>query len=715
MVTVSRRLTEIDADRIAGLSSLGFAIGLPVAFSVAQLIRVEPLLIATDAAEIFKLGLVYVLLALPFFATGLAVAALLDRYAEQAPRLYAADLIGAGLGSFLALGCLGLFGSRGALAAGAFFGAAGAMAFTRGPVRIAGLATGLGLLVLAPFASDLLPLHISRAKVTRSGVPFAKVLRDPRLTKETEETSIARVDLVDFGRGGKRLMIDAGVAAVRVPPDGFTPQPSDATLPYELRPNGRVLVVGSGAGWEVAEALAFSARHVDAVEINPLILQHVPPGIASNPKVSMILDEGRSFLERQQRPYDAIVMIHTISNAATSAGALHLAEDYLLTVEAMRAALAHLDERGYLFITRPEAQLPRLLTTIVEALDVKAPAKHVAAWVERRPGGRSFYAAVLASPSPIPEQDRDEIEARIRERSLLSLVAAPGQRPADPLYRGILEKEPRESLEKIAGVRLDVPTDDRPFFHQRRRFSDLSLDDLKRALSAQSRARMALEDQPLAELSALVLLLETTAIGGLLLLLPLFLRPRQEARVHPRRLVANLAYYSALGLGFMLIEVALIQRLGLLLGRPAVAFATVFAGLLVGAGLGSRFSERLAVRKRAPLFAAGTALVLAFVVPALVHPFLGLAEAGRVLVALAVVLPTGLVLGMPFPLGLLESHRGAGGRLVPWAFAANGIASISGTVLALVLATQIGFSGVLVAAAALYGIARVAFVRLASD
>lgn len=714
VITVSRRLAKADADVVAGLASLGFAVGLPIAFSLAQLIRVEPLLIATEPSELSKLALVYVLLALPFFATGIAVATLLDRFADQAPRLYAADLVGAGLGSSLALGCLALFGSRGALVSGAFFGAVGAMAFARGRIRTAGAVAGAGLLVLTPFASDLLPLHISRAKVTRGGVPFSEVLRDPRLTKQTKETSIGRVDLVDFGRGGRRLMIDAGVAAVRVPPDGFSPAPSDATLPYELRPNGRVLIVGSGAGWEVAEALAFSASHVDAVEINPLIIEHVPPRIASNPKVHIILDEGRSFLERQQQPYDAIVMIHTISNAATSAGALHLAEDYLFTAEAMRAALTHLDERGYLFITRPEAQLPRLLTTIVSALDASAPSEHVAAWVERRPGGKSFYAAALVSPSPLSQSDRERIVARLKDRSLLAVVALPGQPPSDPLFSGILEKRPREELEAIAGVRLDVPTDDRPFFHQRRRFFELSFDDIRRALSSQGRARMALEDQPLAELSALVLLVETTAIGGLLLLLPLFFRPR-EARISPKRLAVNLAYYAALGLGFMLVEVALIQRLGLLLGRPAVAFATVFAGLLVGAGLGSRLSERLSARRHAPLFAAVGALLLAFVVPSLVQPFLGLAEVGRVLVALAVVLPTGLVLGMPFPLGLLESHEGAGGQLVPWAFAANGIASISGTVLALVLATQIGFSGVLVVAALLYGLARVTFVRLARD
>ena len=718
-ITVSKRLAGIDADRIAGLAALGFALLLPVCFSLAQLVRVEPLSIATDASQLARLALVYLLLALPFFFAGLAVAALLDRFAPSAPRLYAADLLGAGAGSFLALGALSAFGSRGALIAGGLLGAAGAFAFlfrARGLVRAAPLVAAAGLAILTPLASSVLPIHISLAKVTFSGEPFDRVLRDPDRTKSTEETSIARVDLVDFGRGVRRLFIDAGVAAVRVPADDFTPVASDATLPYELRPGARTLIIGSGAGWEIAEALAFGAHDIDAVEINPLVLAHVPRKLASDPRVHNVFDEGRSFLERQHQTYDAIVMIHTISNAATSAGALHLAEDYLLTVEAMRTALAHLSPRGLLLITRPESQLPRLVATLTAALEVAHPADHVLAWTERPagPGGSaSFYSAVLVGRAPIDAGDRARILARLAERSRLRAVAVPGG-TSDPLLAGILAGRPRAELEVLAGSRLDPPTDDRPFFNQRRRFFDLHLADLAAAFSSERDARMALENQPFAELSALALLVETTLIGGLLLLIPLFVAPRDPRRPSRRRVANTLCYFAILGLGFMLIEIALIQRLGLLLGRPAVAFATVFAGLLVGAGLGSRLSERLRRRENAAAFALLVALALAFLLPVAIRSSLGLFELGRILVALLLVLPAGMVLGMPFPLGLLEAQKGGGG-LVPWAFAANGIASIAGTVLALILATEIGFTGVLVIAALLYGAARLLFSRLGRD
>jgi hypothetical protein len=704
-VTVSARLTAIDPDRIGGLAALGFAASVPLCFSLAQMVDVEPLAMAADASQLARLGLVYLLLAVPFFFSGLAVAALLDRFAAVAPRLYAADLLGAGAGSFLALLALSVAGSRGALLAGAALGACAAVVFLAGALRWVALAASASLALLFPFAPDLLPLTITSAKTSLSGEPFDDILRDPKRTIWTEETSIARLDLVDFGRD-RRLFIDAGVAAIRIPPPDFRPVASDATLAYELRPNGRALIIGSGAGWEIAEALAFGAAQVDAVEISRGILEHTPASIADDPRVHLIHDEGRVFLERTGAPYDAIVMIHTISNAATSAGALHLAEDYLFTVEAMRTSLERLTGGGLLFITRPEAQLPRLLTTLVAALDVEEPADHLIAWTERSEQGQSFYSAVIAGRSPLSSADRAQIEARIRERSGLRLADA-----RDPLIAGILEERPLDTLEAIAGHRLDPAVDDRPFFHQRRRFFDLGAGEIRSAFSTQDRARLALEEQPFAELSALLVLVETTLIGGLLLLIPILIA--RDTGAPKRRIAFTLFYFACLGLGFMLIEIALIQRLGLMLGRPAVAFATVFAGLLLGAGAGSRISERLPRPAAATTLAALTAIALAAVLPLAIPPALALPELARIAIALSLVLPAGVVLGMPFPLGLLETQR-APGRLVAWAFAANGVASIAGTVLALILATEVGFSWVLGIAAVLYALARATFSRLGS-
>jgi hypothetical protein len=366
--------------------------------------------------------------------------------------------------------------------------------------------------------------------------------------------------------------------------------------------------------------------------------------------------------------------------------------------------LARLSSDGVLFITRPEAQLPRLLTTISAALGGD-PSQHLMSWTERSEE-QSFYSAVIVGRSSLSADDRSRIESRIRER--------PRLRPtdSDPLIAAILTRRPLHELEQMAGHRLDPAVDDRPFFHQRRRFAELGFAEIRSAFSTQDRARMALEDQPFAELSALLVLLETTVIGGLVLLMPIFFA--RDTTISRRRIGFTLSYFAALGLGFMLIEIALIQRLSLMLGRPAVAFATVFAGLLIGAGIGSRLSERFPKKSEATTLAAFTAAALVLLLEVVLPLCLALPEIARIAIASLLVLPVGVVLGMPFPLGLLETQR-APGRLIAWAFAANGVASIAGTVLALILATEIGFSGVLFVAAALYALARATFSRLGQD
>lgn len=703
-VSASGRLTRIDGAALAAVGALILAVGLPVCFTLAQLAALEPLSLASSPLEVAKLGLVYVLFAAPFFGSGLAIAVTLERNVGDAARLYAADLVGAGAGAFVALAALPAVGGIGAVVLGAALAAVAAVFFAEGRLRAIAGAVAVALVALAPFAEQVLPLHITASKVTRGGERFEDVLADPTRAKARTWNSLARLDEIDFGGGVVRLMIDAGVAAVRVPSPNQRPVASDATLGYELRPGARVLVIGAGAGWEVQEALAFGASRVDAVEVNPAIAARAPKALKTDPRVRWIVDEARSVAERSDERYDVIVMIHTISNAATSAGALHLAEDYLLTEEALETLLSRLSDGGLLFVTRPEAQIPRLLATLVAAgADVGA----VYGWAERA-ATSSFYAALLIGRAPLAPDDHAEIVRRIEGRTGLRMLFTPAAPPSDALLAGVLGGETSTALEALARGRLDPATDDRPFFHQRRRFGELRWRDFVRTLGIERGARLALEDQPFAEIAAVLLLVETTIVGAIALLLPLAFARR--IRAPRRRVAATFGYFSALGLGFMLVEIALVQRLGLLLGAPTLTFATVFAGLLVGAGIGSASSSRLRRPALAPLFAIVAATALALLLPAVLAFGAPLAAGARIGLALGIVLTTGGALGLAFPAGLRQIADTPG--LVPWAFATNGLASIAGTVLALIGASSVGFTGVLLAGAGVYTIALLAGRRL---
>ena len=657
---------------VAGRASAAFAVGLPVAYSLSQLIPLEPLALGTEPRQALWLALVYVLLTAPFAASGVAVAVTLDRNAREAPRLYAADLAGASAGCFIALGALHL-GPSG-LYVSAALALTAAWQFGLGERATAALGVAVGVAaVAAP-----LPLHISASKVTAGGQPYDEVFQDHQQTLRTDWGPLGRVDLVRFRRG-RRVILDAGVAAVRVPPVRPAYAPSDVTLPYELNPKARVLIIGAGAGWEVGEALAYGAAFVDAVEINPQVAAHVPAPLRRDPRTAWHLTDGRAFVHQTPHTYDAIVLIHTISNAATAAGALRLAEDYLLTVEALAAMLTRLKEGGLLLLTRPEAQLPALLNNLRQA-GVQPP--QVVSWAEPVTRG-GFYGAVLVRrATEWPPELLERVRIRLRQRKL-RLLFDPERGAVDPTADPSLAQVMSTRSTSNTGTGPRVATDDRPFFHQHRRWRDIAAQDV---VNQQGRWRLALEDAPLAEASVVLLLAQTTAMAAVVLLVPLALDPSR--RRHDTVRLA--AYFSALGLGFMLVEVALVQRLGLLLGSPTLAFAVVFAGLLAGTAGGSRLAQAWRWPRHAPAVAGAVVAAAMVTLPPMVEAALPLADPWRIGLALLVVGGCGLALGLPFPVGLraVAEHPGA----AAWALAFNGVASVAGTSLAILVGAQFGLT-----------------------
>lgn len=689
----------------------GTGVAFVVGHVVVHLIGAEPLAVSTSLFEAIRLAMALVALALPFLVSGAAVTRLLTARREDSFRMYAADLGGAALGCAIAVPLMHGVGPRGAVFAALALSAAGAATLLERRARFVSAALAVVGLALSPWADRVLPLHVSSAKVTQAGAPFADVLRDPRLTRATEETAHPRLDLVAFTPAVHRIMFDAGVAAVRVP-RGPTREAHDATLTYELRPESPSLIIGAGAGWEVQEALHFTRAPVDAVEIHPGVVDMAPPRLRAHDRVNWHVEDGRTFLERTDERYGSIVMIHTISNAASAAGALHLSESYLLTVQAARSLVAHLEPHGLLLVTRPEAQIARWVATLDAAIADHPVDDRVVVW--REPSrGPSFYGAVLYAKGGFRAGDVERVVERVRARGL-DLLHAPATRV--PAADAELAFALGGGSAPPGRDRLDPVTDDRPFFNQRVAFSDLRPVDFTRAFGAEDRARMALEDTPLAETSAVIVLFEVLAIGALAILLPFALGRADARSVGPGHgpVAAHLVFYPALGLGFMMVEIALVQKLGLLSGSPTRTLATVLGGLLLGAGAGARLAGSVARGTRA-IFAVALvigALGAWWLTADAFHGVAGQPLGARLAVAATFAFSVGVALGMPFPLGLARSGK-LGTRWAAWGFALNAVASVGATVLALILATEIGFGGVLMVAAGCYAGAAAAYGRLA--
>ncbi len=672
-------------DRQAAMAAAAFAVLVPLSQIVVGLVGFDPMALRSSGSAWLGLGLVYLATSLPLAASGAGIAILLSARPERAPTLYAYDLVGAAAGSLLGLWLVPALDGTGALWAASGLGLASAALLGFEALWAASV-----LAVLAAFWVPL-PLGIAPSKTTASGASIAAVLSDPGVHLGAVWTAHARVDRVRFAPGQERLLIDAGAAAVRIPLTPMRRTPTDATLPYELRPGGRVLVIGSGAGWEVAEAVAFGASEVVGVEVNRAVIDASPAFLRSDPRVELVLEDARTFLERPGPAFDAVVMIHTISNAATAAGALGLTEDHLLTVEAFSRILGRLAPDGLLFVTRPDAQIPRLVATLEAASGGPIDDK-LALW--REPGG--FYAAALLGKAAFEPETERLIAARLAERKLV-LDHLP-RRPDGGAIGAIARGEPLSPLERALGLRLAPATDDAPFFHRKTPLTKLAT--APAAAAAPGGLRLALEERPLAELALLALLVESVLIGGIVLM------PVRAAPAPIGARLCSAAAFGSVGLAFMALEIGLVQRLGLLLGASSRALAIGFAGILLGAGIGSRLAAGAAPRGRALIAAAG-GLGFAFAAGPAVAALLPASLGVRSIAAAAMAGSLGLALGGVFPSMLAAGPAGGAAA----AFAVNAVASVAGTAIALLLAPEVGISGLALGAAALYGIIGALLVR----
>jgi SAM-dependent methyltransferase len=680
------------------------------------------------AHDAVMLPLYYLALAFPFFWSGLAIALLLTRGAHHVNRLYAADLLGAGAGCGAMAAVIPYLGGSGTVLLASAFGFLAAAIFAcQQARRVAATAVALGLAVsaLAPMGDRILPVTVAASK----GHPM---LPDPPRPSPiyTAWNAISRVDVyplaADPDKGwpgpGFGIVIDGGTAATGMGDlsagvqhwlDSADYRPPGLAYVGKERP--RVLILGSGAGREVLEALYYKASSVTAVEINPIITDIVTRrmrasfgGLFDNPAVHLITAEGRSFVRRSVDTYDAILSVQTFSNAALTAGALGMAENYMFTREAVEDYLDRLSPDGVLLITRPPSQVARLFTTTREVFERTGrgnPAAHLLAF--RGPlmpwGPRADHTVFMLKKSPWTRAEVGTLVERLSldgssvTRSGPDILYSPFHpRVANKyseLYWQILGAPDLRSFYATQPFDISPSTDDRPFFNQQARWSRLAFRGLNQTGTTAGTESMLI-----------LLLVQATLIAGLLILLPLIHFARQGLRT--AGCWSYLVYFAGLGLGFIMIEIALLQQFTLFLGEPIYAFAVVLGSLLVFTGAGAYLGERLTRRSVGGIGVAVSGVIAVLIVTAVSMPrtfdlALGLGLPWRIVISTALVAPLGLVLGMPFPLGLVGVGAGAP-TLVPWAWGVNGFFTVIGSVIAMLLGMMFGFTTVLVVAGACY-------------
>jgi predicted membrane-bound spermidine synthase len=734
-----------DLDRALAVCALAFAVCVVLSFRLMQWIPFDPFSVAVDHRQFFYMPVYLLLVALPFLCSGLAISLLLTRGSKEINRLYACDLLGAGVGCSLIALVIPRFGGTGSVLLAAFIGALSAACFALGSRRVLSMTAALVSLMLlaASFYGDkVVRIHVSANKSRRSINSIYSAWN-----------TLSFVQVVEFPPDGKdpaaRMMfIDSGTAATGISdlrPDVrrvLVEHPDQvellSTIAYAGKTNPKILIIGSGGGDQVLAGLKAHASSITAVEINSIINDIVARrmndfwgNLYHQPEVHLVNDEGRSFVRRSKEKYDAIISVHTISNAAVASGALSLAESYVLTREAFEDYLDHLTPDGAIFFTRPEFQIPRLVSTAREVFAARGMGtieNHVFAFRQEgemeSPGRLSFLAGFLLKKSEFLPGELKQIRDILNTKSgsdqgtpKVKILYAPDEKPASSLCAQIVSAPQLEELFLQNDSQLAPATDDKPFFNQHTRWSRIRWNTIVDLFSQKQpmRARLALEDRPIAEVTLLILLVQSAIVAALCILLPLVLLERRGLQSEGRW--SWLGYFAALGLGFIMVEIALLQRFLLFLGQPIYTYAVVLAGLLIFTGIGSHAAGSWGHQpgrtlKRALLCAIVLVPMMAVITPIVFRGCLGFGIFWRITIALLLVAPLGFVLGMPFPLGLrLAMQRSS--ALGSWAWGVNGFFTVIGTVLALIFGMMIGFRIVLVLASVCYFGALLAVLRFA--
>jgi len=477
--------------------------------------------------------------------------------------------------------------------------------------------------------------------------------------------------------------------------------------------------LGAGGGAEVLQGLYYQARYIDAVELNPQIADLVRNKYAKysgklydNEFVKIHIADARGYVNRSDKHYDLIQLALLDSFNASSAGLYSLNESYLYTVEAIDEYINHLTENGILALTRwvkiPPRDSLKLFATAIDALKrsgIAQPERHL---VLVRNWNNS---SLLIKRQAFDVEELDKLR-QFTQHHGFDLAYYPGIKEKESNQFNILEpdyfyiaalallSEQRDTFIEQYKYDIEPATDDRPYFFH----------FFKWRLLAEIISLPANQGILLIEWGTITLgmTLSQAIIASIaLILIPLWLyRRNHKESIKPISIsyISVFAYFFAIGLAFMFIEMAFIQKFILFLGHPLYAAAVVLCAFLVFAGMGSAFANKYSARFSVMsifLGIAGCCVVYLFLLPVLFKLLIGQPDTVKIVLSLLFIAPLAFLMGMPFPLGL-SRLAASSSETIPWAWGVNGCASVISSVLAVLLAMNYGFNMIIIIALSFY-------------
>ncbi|MFZ0795493.1 MAG: hypothetical protein WAM65_17140 [Candidatus Korobacteraceae bacterium] len=701
------------------LGSVLCAASAVVILAVLELVVHTAVSLQLNWPNFWRLTALYLASAIPFFVTGLLFSIVFARHPARITQLYGADLLGGSLACLALVPVLNFVGGPNAILFAAVVVALAAVAWATPGRRVAPACLVVALLMVIAINFNGLLIDIVYAKGMKRDVPLY-----------ARWNAISRVE-VDQQGTGRAIVIDADAqtSLMNTDPhhwsDGYrrnlmSAAPSVANV---LRPHGDFAIIGPGGGVDVLRAVANGSTNVTGIEINPIIATHIMRDKFADytyhlyqiPEVHMHVSDGRSFVRNSRELYDVVQMTLVDTWASTAAGAFALSENNLYTVEAFREYFDHLKPDGMIAITRWEFAKPRealrVVSQAMEALHEMGVQNTTEHFIVVGDGpldtdGRPVVVLAKKSPFTLEEQravlnhieGTDGGDANLNLHVLYLPVTADQPGMAHPAFAQLIRGQDALAFSKTYAYNVSPVTDNAPFFfftlkpEQVFRGSDQGGIDWKVNLGI--------------AILGIVLLVSVAAVFAFLVL-PLALSPETRSG---RSL--SVLYFVAIGLGYIMVEIAFIQRFVLFLGYPTYALTVVVFLMLLSSGAGSLVSRRWFGEPTRVVLALGfivvALLLYVFVLPRLLESMIGMAFSGKLAISALLLLPLGFTMGMPFPSGLRALAAGGSDETsarhgaVEWAWAMNAASSVLGSVLAIVIAIQFGLNITLACGAAAY-------------
>ena len=743
LITVFRDRLQANYDLVFITNIVLFGLSSFTCFIVVQQLPFNALEILWDKSQWQRLLLSYLLLTLPFFFVANAIALTLMRFHQHIALVYGVDLIGAGVGALSAMALLQILSPDSLLSVLAVSGiAAGLFALSNFTGRHKKIITSV--LLLCMFAILLTPqqwldLRLSEYKGLAQTLLIKETSLRLRHNSPASQIDVVSSPLIPFRHApGLSLQSPTGppeqIAVFR---DGDEMTTIDhvkdrrsleyydymsSALPYHVQRSAQnTLILASATGAQILQADLHKIPRIDAVEPDKQLSLLISDVFADyfnwqslKDRVTIHTISARGF-SASEKKYDLVIMGPAGASAGGSAGVHALSTSYDYTVEALQSYLQLLTSEGVLSITlwtsTPARANLKLLVTAVTAMKnagIKQPENNIA-WI------RSWNTAtLLLKNNALTDEEINQVRKFSSARNF-DLAWLPGIKPhevnrfqqlQEPVFylaaQSLLSNRENNFIQTYK-YDIQATTDNRPFFNNYFKWSSQ-----KEFLSLPGQAGISMMGVGYPTL--LVTLAQATLAAIILILMPLlFVRTDKKQSADKRRNI--IIYFLAIGLAFLFIELAFIQKFTLILSQPLYAVAVALSAFLIFSGLGSLYVERrmraeleynrLALLHRSVSLIALITVVYIIVLPIISSTIMALPEIARIISAFILAAPLAFVMGMPFPLGLAIVQQ-VSPQLVPWAWGINGCASVLSAILAVLLAIDIGFNGVMLLAVVLY-------------